>query len=100
MNHHHPFAKKTMAVVRPLVTGAGVRSANKSDLFMEGVPVTPRHDLDSIWKEAKVWLPREIDLGHGYVTHGIKKLIKYKEDVLLGGNATVSRRPSVRDVSL
>lgn len=76
--------KDSMKVIRPLVTGAGVANKHKSDLFMAGTKVTPCDDLESIREQSKIWLPKEIDTGHGWVKHGIQKLINYKKERLLG----------------
>jgi len=78
------YVKNSMKVIRPLVTGVGVANKYKPELFMAGTKVTPHDDLESIREQSKVWLPKEIDTGHGWVKHGIQKLINYKNERLLG----------------
>ena len=78
---------KAMRVIRPLVRGEGVSSQHSEIVFMAGVPVTPRDDLDMVWWNAKNWLPRHIDRGNGYYRHGIQKLINYRNDRLIPRHA-------------
>lgn len=87
----------TMRILRPLIAGQGVRSSAKSDVFMQGVKVTPLDNIEDIRCASRVWLPREIDTHNGYVLHAIQKLVYYKQERLQG--IPVKRRPPCRRTS-
>lgn len=81
--------EKIMSVIEPLVGGDGVpsRTTAKAGLFMAGVKVTPHDDLEEIRRRSRIWLPADVDKSGGYLLHGINKLIRYKNERLLGVTA-------------
>ena len=93
--------KSSMRVILRLITGLGVTHKAKGDeIFYQGKPLVPSDDLESIRKEAEMWLPYRkgpncLDKGHGWaLNHPIQKLIDFKNNHLLGIEATVEKEVS------
>ena len=81
--------RKCMKKIRRLVSGQGVPHKERSDVFMQGVPVTPSDDLEELRARANAWLPYTLAKGRvdrtgGWtLNHPITKLQLYKEEALL-----------------
>ena len=88
--------KKCMKKIRRLVSGQGVAHKARSDVFMQGIPVVPAHDLEVLRLRANVWLPYtrasgRVDRTGGWtLNHPIAKLQLYKEERLLSGRDTAT----------
>lgn len=81
--------RKCMKKIRKLVSGQGVSHKDRTDVFMQGIPVVPAHDLEDLRLRANKWLPytratgRADRTGGWTLNHPLAKLQLYKKEVLL-----------------
>ena len=93
--------KSSMRVILRLITGLGiVHKAKGNETFYKGKALIPSDDLESIRKEAEMWLPYHkgpdcLDKGHGWaLNHPIQKLVEFKQNYLLGIEEKVKEKGS------